>query len=347
MKRVLFIDATCTQPYDAESLRMQGLGGTEATVVRVATALARWFSVSVAQACREGRRTLQGVGYVPYDFKHPSSDVLEADAIVVVRADKILPRLRRQVPRASLFLWLHCFPGRKRKFMPHVCRDNDVTLVAVSGYHRLRLRRFAEERCPDAAHDLRIEVVYNPIDDALRPRPEVAVDPDRLLFTSSPHKGLDQVFEHFAHARRYLPSLRLLVANPGYLHWKVRGGSQEGIEVLGSLPHPRVIEHMRSSFCLFYPQHTFEETFGLVLAEANAVGTPALAHPLGAAPEVLSGAPEQLVDATDHDAVLERLLHWRRHGRPQVALAKKFRLPEIAARWAELLEGTEVVALGA
>ena len=39
MSAVLFFDPTCDRPYDTETLRRQAMGGTEATVVRVADAL--------------------------------------------------------------------------------------------------------------------------------------------------------------------------------------------------------------------------------------------------------------------------------------------------------------------
>ena len=347
MRRIAFIDGTATTAYDATTAARGGLGGTEATVARVATALAEHFDVTVAQSRRIRPETLDSVRYVPYAYRNPHRCIRDAEAIVVVRSDKILPRLARQCPDARLFLWMHCIPGRKRKALPRVAVDHDVTVLAVSNYHRRQLRAYAATRCPEVAGSLRIEVVHNPIDPSLRPRADIAPDPNKLLFTSSPHKGLDRVIEHFGLLRRAFPETRLEIANPGYLDWHVPGARGPGIEYLGSLPHPRVIEHLRRSLCLFYPQETFAETFGLVLAEANAVGTPALAHPLGAAPEVLAGDRTQLVDATDPAAVLETIARWRRDGRPSVRLPPRFRLPRIAARWIDLLDREETFALGA
>lgn len=39
MSAVLFFDPVCAHPYDTGTLRLQAMGGTEATVVRVADAL--------------------------------------------------------------------------------------------------------------------------------------------------------------------------------------------------------------------------------------------------------------------------------------------------------------------
>src|ERR1700741_644655 len=42
MSTVLFYDPACQQPYDSRTLQAQALGGTEATLVRVADALGAW-----------------------------------------------------------------------------------------------------------------------------------------------------------------------------------------------------------------------------------------------------------------------------------------------------------------
>lgn len=60
---------------------------------------------------------------------------------------------------------------------------------------------------------------------------------------------------------------------------------------------------MRSALCLFYPQTSFAESFGLVIAEANAVGTPALLHAGLGANEEFASSTEQCVDGSDPEAV--------------------------------------------
>jgi len=79
----------------------------------------------------------------------------------------------------------------------------------------------------------------------------------------------------------------------------------------------------------------FAETFGLVLAESNAVGTPVLTHPLGAAPEVL-GTAEQLIDTTDVEAVIQRIMAWRDGQRPVVKANPAFYLSNVANEWLKL-----------
>ena len=334
--RVLFIDTVAVTPYDDVTARLHALGGTEATVVRVAGELSRFVEVAVAQRAREVvRRGEDGVLYLPYDHKEVSSPWFRVDAIVVVRSHKLLKRVRRRFPDARLLLWMHCFPGRRVKDLGrHLLRSN-TSLVAVSHHHRRVMTRFITEREGSLASAIPMEVAYNPLAPGLRADPRSEYDPDKLLFLSSPHKGLDEVVRHFLRLRNRFPNLRLHVANPGYLDWAVP--QAEGIVHLGKLPHSEASRHLRESFCLFYPQRSFAETFGLVFAEANAVGTPVMAHPLGAAPEILGDDTEQLVDAGDDDAVLDRFVAWRRDGRPQVEGRPEFEIAAVCHNWLSIL----------
>lgn len=330
---LLIVDVACPKPYSARTLREVALGGTEATVVRIATGLARGRQVTVAQRGRSFWERVGGVDWIPYEHKKEREAPVEN--VVVIRSHKILKRLRRRHPDARLYLWMHCFPGMRLRTFGRAAVEADATVVAVSDHHRRALRAFLEEHDPKAARAVRIITLHNPIDDALRPD-DTPVDRDKLVFLSSPHKGLEQVATVFERARQRLPKLKLYVANPGYLDWQVR--LPEAMVPLGKLPHAEAMRHTRSAFCLFYPQSRFAETFGLVFAEANALGTPVLAHPIGAAEEVLAQDPSQLIDAEDPDAVLERLVQWRQQGRPKVRADFRFGLEPVLRGWEGVLE---------
>src|SRR5581483_2147599 len=57
---------------------------------------------------------------------------------------------------------------------------------------------------------------------------------------------------------------------------------------------------------VFYPKFVLPETFGLVFAEASAVGTPVLTHDCGAAAEVLAD-PRQVLPIAPAARRYERL----------------------------------------
>lgn len=324
--KIAIIDPCSAAGYDLPDIANGGLGGTEATVLRIATVLRHEFDVSHFQSGRSYRR-LSAVGRLLAlsDMKHEGGSA----CVIVINRWKLAVKLRKRYPEIPIFLWLHVYPGRHNRRMGAALKEAGITVVCVSRTHHDCLSEFlGEEHTPE------LRVIYNPVDDDLRPD-KTPRDPNRLLFASSPHKGLAQVFDQFATLRASLPEMTLAVADPGYLQWDV-GPMPEGVVFLGPLSHPALIRQMRRALCLFYPQSTFAETFGLVLAEANAVGTPVLVHRgLGANDEIVAD-PRQRVNGDDPREILQRIHTWRRSP-PSVSGNPAFRLNEVARQWSELL----------
>ncbi|PVA11018.1 hypothetical protein DC366_04345 [Pelagivirga sediminicola] len=324
---IAIVDPCSSAGYDLPDIGTGGLGGTEATVLRVATALGPQFEITHYQNGRSNRH-MSGAGQM-----RPLHEVWDGPSpavLIVINRWKVAIKLRRQHPERPIFLWLHIYPGRHNRKMGAALKAADITVICVSNTHAHELAGFL------GAQELpRIRVIYNPLDDALHPD-DMPRDPDRLLFASSPHKGLAEVFGQFAVLRRDLPDLSLAVADPGYLRWET-GPVPEGVLFLGSLSHTALIRQMRRALCLFYPQTTFAETFGLVLAEANAVGTPVLVHgDLGANAEIVADA-DQRVDGHDPAQILARIRAWRQ-APPQVTANPAFWTGRVANEWAQLLD---------
>lgn len=339
--KILIIDADCSKAYSYETIHTQPMGGTEATVIRVAEALSGRHKVYVAQGAREQAiSNPRGVSYIPWNKEEVRCKVSAPDRVIVVGAAKLLPRIRKRYPSAAMFLWVHNFPGkRKRKTINQYALRSNTTLVAVSDTLRQQLIQYLTTyrngfgKAPGnlVAH---VQVVYNPIDNNLQPN-DTPVDRDKLVYISSPHKGLEQVLNAFKALRAARPQCKLFIANPGYLPLQL-AQVPEGVEVLGSLSHHEVLQHVREAFCVFYPQNQFPETFGLVFAEANAVGTPVLTHPIGAATEVLENT-RQLVNASNIFEVIDRMLEWYQEGRPVVSGKEQFRTSAVLNRWESIL----------
>ncbi|WCR10681.1 glycosyltransferase [Paracoccus stylophorae] len=326
--RVAIVDTCSAKGYDLPDLAAHGLGGTEATILRVAVALAPQFGVTLYQNGRAAQALSRAGRLCPLAAAFAGAG---ADVIVVVNRWKVALKLRRRHPDTPIFLWLHVHPGRHNRAMGAALRSADIAVICVSASHARTLTAFLG---PQALP--RIGFIHNPIADDLHPD-DTPRDPDLLLFASSPHKGLTEVFGQFRTLRASLPKLRLAVADPGYLRWAT-GPAPEGVVFLGALPHPALIAQMRRALCLFYPQTGFAETFGLVLAEANAVGTPVLVHDgLGANAEIVRD-PAQRVDGHDPDQIRARIEAWRRTP-PCATPDPAFRLRRVAQDWARLLSG--------
>lgn len=322
------IDPCAPRAY-ADAADLAGLGGTEATVLRIVAALARHASITVEQAARQ-MPTRQGqVAFVPMDLAARSDNLT-----IVINSWKVALAVARRNPGARVCVWQHVVPGRHNRVMAADLVAAGITLLCVSDSLRRTLTRMLDA-------PVRMQVLHNPISDDLHPD-GTPHDPDLLVFTSAPHKGLDQVLAAFTTLRQTIPTLRLELADPGYLIWPV-GDLPAGVTRLGSLPHAQVISRMRQALCLFYPQQRFAETFGLVIAEANAVGTPALLHGgLGANDEVASD-PSQCIDGGDPTQIADRISAWRAH-RPLVRANPAFRLCRVVADWQALLTATPAAA---
>ncbi|MEX1136242.1 MAG: glycosyltransferase family 4 protein [Balneolales bacterium] len=337
-KEILFIDPVSAKPYTVGSLYKEPMGGTEATVVRIAKALSKNHVITIAQASREAAMTdVHGIKYIPFTYNSTNSPVKDVDSVIVIRSNKVLPRVRSQYPYSRLYLWMHCFPGKHHKQLNKIALQTDTTIITVSDTHQKAVIDFIKKYQDHRSYDrkqAKVIRIYNPVDDELKPdgRP---VDRNKLVYFSSPHKGLPQVLETFSYIRKSIPELCLYVANPGYM-WMKSFPDMEGVINLGALSHGKVIRHVRDALCVFYPQSNFRETFGLVFAEANAVGTPVLAHDMGSTPEIL-GRNGQLVNAVYKDEVKAGVQNWRVNGRPKVTLHSDFRCSKIAQQWEKIL----------
>jgi glycosyltransferase involved in cell wall biosynthesis len=351
MSSTLFFDPACQQPYDSRTLLHQAMGGTEATVTRVADALD-------ALVVQHNRTEPYGRYRVPEKMSGITS-------VVINRDSRALPRVRELYPNARVYLWLHdrLKPGSKRAgwlgSTADLLRELAVTIVCVSDTQRRGVEA--------ALRTLRIEdlpthTIYNPIDDALAPDGS-PVDVSKLVYFSSPNKGLKFALDAFRAMRRQMPDLRLVVGNPGY---KTRRSILiDGVEYLGPQPQARIHAEVRTALCTFFPNFVIPETFGLVFAESNALGTPVLTHDCGAAVEVI-GDRSQILPVTVADRVYEALLGqmspgwragparvaaslglfdayaerihaWRAGSRPSVGPDPRFRLAGVTDQWRALL----------
>lgn len=332
--RILFIDPVCPKPYDPFVLANEPLGGTEATVIRVAEGMgARGLQVQVIQHNRETGCSTHNdsVYYAPFG----TAGSFNPTHVIVLRAPQALRQARKQFPSAKLYFWAHDIfagPGWVEGFQAMV--DTQAVPIVVSEWHRSQMY--------DAMKQLGVGVsipcrrIYNPIDDTLVPD-ATPVDVNKLVFFSSPHKGLDntlKIFERFQDFEE-LRDMKLHIANPGYFK-DAETKDLRNVVNLGAISHESVISHVRSALAVLHLNAVFPETFGLVHAEANAVGTPFLSSRLGAVPET-ADHPGELIDVIDPKAVIERVRQWKVYGRPKVRGTPHFRLTRVLSDWLSFL----------
>lgn len=346
--KVVFLDASSPVLYSAASLHDPDtkIGGAEITTIRIAAGLAPTHDVTVGQLTRPASRPLTEDGVRWTSLDQALAIGRTADHVVVLRRIEygVIAKLRGRAKRVSV--WYH-------DWVPDGSEDGGLVprtltraknaarallhlvfgigIVAVSETHATNIRTaFQGSLLPKfLTGRLHPEVIYNPIAVTV-PQATEPVDIDKLIYCSAPWKGLGMVLAHFAHLKLRFPTLRLLVASPGYDRID-GGGMPDGVEYLGTLNQTELLQHISTSLCVFYPSNKVPETFGIVFLESHAVGTPVLAHRHGSAVEFLT--PDETLDATDDAAVEARIALWRSGGRPTPRLDDKLRLDAVLKRW--------------
>jgi len=352
LNRTIFFDPCCPQPYDTRTLQNQAMGGSEATLARIADSLG-------ALVVQHNRTETWG----RYGPPVPQPAI---ERVVVNRDSRALPMVRKLYPHARVYLWLHdrVEPrSRRARWLASTAsllRETAAHIVCVSDFQR---RGVESTLRSIGVHDgVRASTIYNPVNVTLPPG-DAVIDPDTIVYFSSPNKGLKLALDVFRAMRARIPALRLLVANPGY---RTEGSIDiEGVQDLGAQPQHQLHAHVRGALATLAPNWRIPETFGLVFAESLALGTPVLTHDCGAALEVI-GDPQQVLrfpwTGRVYEAVLgelsprwrrvpaiaaarlglfdvyiERIQSWRSGRRPHVSADPRFQLTRVTEQWRSLL----------
>lgn len=324
--KILFFDTVCPQPYDSLTLETVAQGGTESTVTRVAEALAKLpeYTVDVAQKGRlhEGRWNAH---YVPLNKLRD-----DYDRIVLLRDPRPLVWAKKKYPKAKLYLWAHDENYDLMLEASDLIRETGAEIIGVSRYHQSMIYNTFLTELPKPLP--KIKFIYNPIPD-LKPRLEVPKNFNFIYF-SSPHKGLELTLEQFNKIKEHTAEATLLLANPGYYTESRKLPS--GVYDVGSISHDAVMDHVRSCWAVLHCNSVFPETFGLVHAEANAMGVPVITGGLGANREVLDPYQDQCIDITKTDQILAKVEQWKRQY-PTVKGKVAFTLTSVIKEWEKVL----------
>lgn len=334
--QILFHDATTPLSYTIHTLKDRALRGTEATILRVATALSHYHEIYIAQHCRKTSddTVINNIHYISTETAY----TLSPDVVVLLRQHQLLENTANHFPNARHYLWMHNMPSRNLYQMREILLRYNYEIIAVSCFHRDAIKKRLAGKWHQrlfrkfSSNEIPIHVLYNPVDDKLQ-ADDTPINKNQMIFTSSPYKGLPQTLKLFAAVRTQFPEYHLTIISPdtnGLIF-----PLPQNVTWIGSLPQHELMSYVRRSFCVFYPQTERVETFGLVYAEANAVGTPVLAHDFGAAREILSDA-SQLVDGHDPDAVIKKIIEWREK-KPEIKAKEAFRLSCVTNAWRKLL----------
>ncbi len=199
-------------------------------------------------------------------------------------------------------------------------------LIAVSPYvanHALR------------HHKERVEVIPPGVDHTFFIPTRNPVPTQDLLFvapldTSYAWKGLDVLWEAYVRLRRTHPNVRLTLVGRGdrVAEFHAKGQKVGGVRILGRLAEVRLVKEYQGAITVL-PSTTDAESFGMVLAEANACGRPVVASRVGGIPGFVRHRENGLLVEPGDARALE------------VAIAKLLDNPELANKMGQ--RGREIV----
>ncbi|HEX6902209.1 MAG TPA: glycosyltransferase family 4 protein [Thermoanaerobaculia bacterium] len=165
--------------------------------------------------------------------------------------------------------------------------------------------------------------------DGAEPREDFA-----FLFSGATihRKGFDLLLAAFDRVRAEAPARLRIAGSRGDSAHLLDARGTDGIDVLGSLTQPELAAELRRADILVLPSRN--DSYGMVVAEALASGTPALVSEMvGSKDLVTEGRTGWIVPVEDVNALAERMLWCIRHRDEVRALRPACRKAAEAATW--------------
>jgi glycosyltransferase involved in cell wall biosynthesis len=330
--------------FDGAMAERQPLGGAETAFVALAEALARRrHEVEVRNRCHAPLHH-NGVSWAPLDGGVPE----RCDLYIGNRGHRVIGLVRRAATR---LFWLHnpAFYLRKPRNLWRLARWRP-TLVVTGAYHRATVPRWL----PCGA----LDVIPYGIPDRFRHAPPREPPPPRAIFTSNPLRGLDWLLDLWcARIAPAVPEAELhiyggpavygLGSTPAACRIEEILRRADSLAAIGIRRHPPIGQAALSEALIGARVMLYRgdpgETFCLAVAEAQAIGVPAVVQPLGALAErVVDGVTGRVAESDEAFAaaavaVLRDDDLWRRWHR--AALARQYGLSwdAAAARFESLM----------
>jgi glycosyltransferase involved in cell wall biosynthesis len=149
---------------------------------------------------------------------------------------------------------------------------NGVDVLIANSLHVARRIRKAYRR--------EALVLHPPVEVSAFPLQEKKEDFYLTVSRLEPYKRVDLLLEAF----RRMPERRLVVIGHGPEMSRLRAALPANVELRGRLPTPEVLNHMQRARAFLFAGI---EDFGIVMAEAQACGTPLIAFGSGGATEIV------------------------------------------------------------
>ena len=292
-KTVVFVNWTSNK-FNGDELEKRGLGGAETCIINLARELYKFggLNVHIFNNCDEPG-IYDGVIYHNLMKERDEIKKLSPDLLVLVRNTNILGNgdFKNNFNAKKTVLWLHDLPGDPSyEGLEHFYKDYDA-IVALTEFHKNAVKSFYP-----FLDESKMLVLGNGVDEKLFNK-NVAKVPGRLIYSSTPFRGLDVLAEVFPEIKRRVPHANLRVFSSMKLYGSSYNDDEfaklysalrhmSGVEYFGSVKQDRLAQEMQEAEVLTYP-NVFPETYCITAIEALTAGTPIVTSKYAALKEVV------------------------------------------------------------
>ncbi len=314
MARILLTDDGV--PFDGTSPDTGPLGGAEGAVVGLIEALAaRGHAVTALTRCSDPV-TVRGVSWKPIADGIPAT----ADLYIANRSHHLIaacPEARRRV------FWVHNPASYllKARYLWPLWRTRP-TILFSGAYHASTYPGWA----PDGGRKI---LAYGVAEGFRQDKTPRAPPPPVAIFTSNPLRGLDRLLDLWAtQVHPHVPQARFLIYSGSATYQgaadrhqqamaavlaKARGMADQGVICRDPVSRADLIPVLRAARLMLYGGDR-NETFCFAVAEAQALGLPAVVGAIGSLPERVRDGQTGFV-ATDDTTMARRVLDLLRDDR--------------------------------
>jgi glycosyltransferase involved in cell wall biosynthesis len=332
--------------FDGAMAETAPLGGAETAFVALAEALAaRGHQVEARNRCRAAV-VHKGVRWMPVSRDAPQT----CDLFIANRSHRVIGLVRRAGRR---LFWLHN-PAPYLKKLRNLWRlaYHHPTLVVTGAYHAATIPRWLPcEGC---------EIIPYGVLDRFRTALPREPPPPRAIFTSNPLRGLDWLLDLWVERiRPAVPQAELHIYAGGAVYGltgtpraqridevltRADALTASGVRRFPPVGRKALVTALSGARVMLYRGDP-GETFCLALAEAQAMGVPAVVEPLGSTPErVIDGVTGRV--AEDDDAFVAAAVAllcddelWRRWHLAALERQRGLSWDAVAARFEALIPG--------
>lgn len=280
--------------FDGGTLKEKPIGGTETAMINMARELAKsGWDIKVFNNCtRPGY--YDGVEYIQVSrFENYRRD---NDIEIFISVRYIEPFLK-YIPARLRILWTGDAPDQPflNLLKDKEIRENIDLIITVSKWQADGLmNNFNVSR-------EKLFITTNGINPEYFTSPAITRHPERIIYSSTPFRGLDVLLKVFPRIKTIVPEAELYVYSGMSVYQMsketedkrygelYKSADQPGVFLKGNVTQPELAQAMLSATIMAYP-NTFQETSCISAIEAMAAGLPVVTSKAGALPETLRDA---------------------------------------------------------